>query len=177
MYEGRLVRLRAVRDADIEASIPWLNDLDTMRLLEGGAPVPRTLESERAWVREQGENLFAIETQGGQFLGTCCVFSVSAQSRNCMAGWFIGDPAMRGKGYGSDMILTFLKYLFEERNMERVALTVNGYNAGAIRLYGRLGFVREGVLRENVYTLGRFHDEYVYAMLRREYDALYGGTD
>ena len=94
-----------------------------------------------------------------------------------MAGWFIGDPAMRGKGYGSDMILTFLKYLFEERNMDRVALTVNGYNAGAIRLYERLGFVREGVLRENVYTLGRFHDEYVYAMLRREYDALYGGTD
>lgn len=175
MYEGKLVRLRAVRDADIEASIPWLNDLNTMRLLDGGAPAPKTLESERAWVKEQGENLFAVETRAGEFIGTCSSFEVSEQSRNCMVGWFIGDPMMRGKGYGGDMVRVFLNYLFTERNMERVALNVNAYNAGAIRLYEKMGFVREGVLRDDVYTAGQFHDAYVYSMLRREYEAKYGG--
>ena len=86
----------------------------------------------------------------------------------------IGDPEMRGKGYGSDMIRVLLQYLFRERNMERVELTVFSYNKAGVHLYEKLGFVREGALRDHVYTMCRYHDEYVYAMLRREYEALYG---
>jgi RimJ/RimL family protein N-acetyltransferase len=52
------------------------------------------------------------------------------------------------------MIFVLLKYLFCERNMERVTLTVFSYNGSGVRLYEKLGFVREGVLREAVYTLG-----------------------
>lgn len=177
MYEGKLVRLRAPRDADAVTVVPWLNDLNTMRLLDGGAPVPKTVESERAWIREQGDRLFSVETCEGEFLGTCASFSENEQSRHCVVGWFIGDPALRGKGYGSDMIRVFLKYLFEERNMERVALTVNSYNEKAVRLYERLGFVREGILRDHVFTRGGFFDAYAYSMLRREYAEKVGGEN
>lgn len=174
MYEGKLVRLRAKREEDAEHLSRWFGDLETARLADGGAPFPQSRDEALKRVREHNEGDFAVETLDGRLLGDCGCYDVSEQSRNCQVGWMIGDPAMRGKGYGTDMIRVLLQYLFRERNMERVVLTVFSYNKAGIGLYEKLGFVPEGILRDQVYTMGKYHDEYVYAMLRREYEALYG---
>ncbi len=41
------------------------------------------------------------------------------------------------------------------------------------RAYEKVGFIREGTLRETWLLDGRWHDEHVYSMLRREYNARY----
>ena len=81
---------------------------------------------------------------------------------------------MRGKGYGSDMIITLLKFLFRQRNMLRVGLEVFACNAEAVRLYERLGFVREAIYREHVFADGKYWDEYAYGILREEFEERYG---
>jgi RimJ/RimL family protein N-acetyltransferase len=177
MYEGKLVRLREKRKEDAESLARWFNVLETARLADGGAPFPQSPDEAMARVKAHAEGEFAVETLDGRLLGDCGCYDVSAQGRSCQVGWMIGDPEARGKGFGTDMILTLLRYLFRERNMERVMLTVFSYNAHGIRLYEKLGFVREGVLRENVFAMGRYHDEHAYSMLRREYEARYGGAD
>ncbi len=174
MYEGKLVRLRGKREEDAASIANWFGDLETARLADGGAPFPKSQEEVLERIREHIVGEFAVETLDGVLLGDCGCYDVNEQSRNCQVGWMIGDPAMRGRGYGTDMIRVLLKYLFCERNMMRVMLTVNAYNEKGVKLYEKLGFVREGVLRDNTYTRGRYHDEYVYAMLRREYERVYG---
>ena len=42
-------------------------------------------------------------------------------------------------------------------------------NVASVRLLEKLGFRREGVLREEHWEEGAFHDEALYALLRREY--------
>lgn len=172
MYEGKRVRLRGFRPEEAEVCAKWLNDLETMRLAGGGAQRPRTVEECWTWLNKPGQNRFAVETLDGRLIGMCVLKDADEQSRHCMLGWLIGEKDARGQGYGSDMIRVLLKYAFEERGMARVALDTFGYNEGAIRLYERLGFVREGVLRENVYAMGRYWDGYFYSMLRGEYDAI-----
>lgn len=178
MYEGNLVRLRALRAEDAEQCVQWLNDLDTSYKIRGWAGVPVGLEGERAWIAAHagpmdGENHFAVETLEGRFIGVCSYNSVDWRARHCMVGWFIGDAEMRGKGCGSDMIKLLLRICFRELGMHRVSLFVFAYNE-AVRLYERLGFTREAVLREKAFAMGAYHDEYGYSMLDREYEALYG---
>lgn len=174
MYEGVRVRLRAFRPEDAEICEKWLNDLDTMRLMGGGAQRPRTVEESWTWANQPGQSRFAVETREGRLIGMCTAKEFDEQSRSCMVGWLIGEKGARGQGYGTDMIRTLLGYTFGERRMERVALTVYAYNERAIRLYEKLGFEREGVLRAKEYTMGRYWDVYCYAMLKREYEVLYG---
>jgi RimJ/RimL family protein N-acetyltransferase len=181
MYEGRRVRLRALEMEDAEACAGWLSDLDTARRVGGGGRMPITLEGEREWIRSnagprKNMNHFAIETLDRTFIGVCSYNSVNWQSRRCMIGLFIGEASMRGKGYGTDAIEVLLRICFEELDMHKVSLDVFSYNEPAVRLYEKLGFVREAVYRQRAYAKGRRWDEYGYAMLRREYDARDGGV-
>lgn len=171
MYEGERVRLRGFRPEETEICAGWLNDLATMYLAGGGGQTPRTVGESQAWLNRPGQNRFAVETLTGRLIGMCVAKEFDEKSRHCMVGWLIGEKDARGKGYGSDMIRALLRYAFEERGMERVALDTIGYNAGAIRLYERMGFAREGVLREHAYAKGRYWDVHFFSMLRREYDA------
>ena len=176
MYEGRLVRLRDLRAEDAGEAWRWLNDLETARQVHGGMPMPIALEDERAWIEAHAGRKFddayhfGVETLEGRFIGVCSYHEVNWHSRTCMVGWFIGDPADRDRGYGTDLIRTLLKICFETLGMHKVSLSVFGYNERAVRLYERLGFVREGAYREQVFAMGRRWDEYRYTMFARDFE-------
>jgi RimJ/RimL family protein N-acetyltransferase len=63
-----------------------------------------------------------------------------------------------------------LRFAFHELNLHRVCLTVFSYNAPAIALYERLGFVREGVYREHIERDGQHFDMLLFGLLRREWE-------
>ena len=177
MYEGKLVRLRALRAEDAETAVRWLNDLETVQQISGGMALPVSLDEEKKWIEEHAgqksdrQYSFAVETLDGKYIGNCDYFDLNWHDRTCKVGWLIG-PEGRGKGYGTDMIRTLLGVCFDTLGMHKVSLDVMGFNDRAIRLYERIGFVREGVFREQLLARGRRWDEYRYGMLEREYRAL-----
>ena len=174
MYEGKLVRLRAPESADARICAAWVSDRDNDINIGGGGRMPVSEEQERDYFAAHN-NIFAIERlDNGKLIGTCSFFDVRYQAAACKIGILIGEEQNRGRGYGADAIEVLLKFLFVDKNMYRVALEVFAYNTRAIRLYEKLGFLREGVYREQVYAMGRYWDEYAYAMLREEYEAKYG---
>lgn len=167
MYEGKLVRLRELRLEEVPLFIGWLNELETVRQI-ANFRLPLTIEQERNWLKTATDAddacHFAVETLDGTLIGSCCCMELNWQSRTCKVGWVIGNPEARGKGYGTDLIQTLLRVCFQELNLHKVSLGVFEHNERAVRLYERLGFVREGVLREQRYTPGKRWDEYIYGM-------------
>ena len=174
MYEGRLVRLRAMRPEDAEKYVVWMNDRETAEKLFGGS-MPLTLTQELEWIeknagRQDDQCQFAVETLDGQLIGSCSYNQLDWKNRRAMVGWSIGDPKMRGKGYGADMIETLLKVCFEELGLRKVSLCVYEFNE-AIRLYERLGFKLEGVFRKERFVRGKWWDERRYGMFKTEWAA------
>ena len=53
--------------------------------------------------------------------------------------------------------------------MNRIGVEIYSFNERSIKLFESLGFVREGVIREQVYKKGKFSDEYIYGLLRQEW--------
>ncbi len=82
----------------------------------------------------------------------------------------IGNKNIRGKGYGKEALKILLDYGFNDRDFHRIQLNVLEFNHGAIALYEKAGFKKEGVFREFVLREGSRYDLYLYGLLKREWE-------
>ena len=67
------------------------------------------------------------------------------------------------------------KHGFESLNLHRIELHVREGNERGIRAYERVGYKREGLLREDVFIEGRYQNTIVMSLLREEWDAKRSG--
>ncbi len=81
---------------------------------------------------------------------------------------------LQNVGFGYEVMKRLLKYLFRERKIRKVFLEVYDTNRRAIKLYQKLGFRKEGVLKEHTYKEGKYIDLIIMAMLKREYENNFG---
>lgn len=174
MLEGRLVRLRALERTDAEKAHRWMNDAELRELLHG-MRYPVSVEDEERWIEGARSSSFsrvvlAIETEEGVHIGNVELRAVSAEDRRGELGIVIGDKDYWGKGYGTDAIVTLLRFAFGVMNLHRVWLTTGEDNPRASACYRRCGFREEGRLRQDRYLGGRYWDTIVMGVLREEFE-------
>ncbi len=73
-------------------------------------------------------------------------------------------------GYITEAASVLIKYLFEEQDMDRVAMSHYPFNKASERVAQKLGFVKEGVLRkEDKLSTDEIVDRVVYSIIKDEY--------
>lgn len=97
------------------------------------------------------------------------LISIDYKNRNAELIIDIGEPDYWGKGYGQEALQILLQYAFHELNLHRLSLRVFDFNERAIRLYSRMGFKQEGVMKETLFRNGAWHDIIYMGLLRSEY--------
>ncbi len=80
----------------------------------------------------------------------------------------IGDKASWGVGLGTQLSKYVVDYAFTSLNLNRVHLTVLATNPRAIAVYEKLGFQREGVMRQAQFKRGAYIDVVVMGKLRED---------
>ena len=181
LLRGEQVRLTAPTSADLATLTRWWADPDFMRLYNTAPAAPRNEDQlSRRFDLSQTSNetfLFAVRLLSGllsadedTLIGLLEFDGIDWSNRTTFVSIGLGDPAHRGRGYGADAMRVGLRFAFHELNLHRVCLTVFSYNAPAIALYERLGFVREGVYREHIERDGQHFDMILYGLLRREWE-------
>jgi RimJ/RimL family protein N-acetyltransferase len=179
MIEGKLVRLRAVEPSDAANAYKWINDREVSRYLM--ARYPYSLASEEEWAKgaakpnEYGEVRFAIETKDGVQIGLCGLHRGRPEERTADLGIMIGDRDHHDRGYGTDAMLTIVRFGFEQMNLHRISLGVFEFNQRAQAVYRKIGFVDEGRERHGYFQDGRYWDVLRMSILEDEWRAL-GGT-
>lgn len=172
MYEGKLVRLRAFDNSDLMKCLGYSNDYQVMRGASGGILYPSTVDDEARAMSGQtsytaGEYQFAVETlQEGRFLGKCGFTKINWKNRLGELAILIGERDCQGKGYGTDAVRTLCKFGFEELNLHKIKAVVFDFNLPALRCYEKCGFVREGLLKQEIFREGAYHDVVVMGLLR-----------
>jgi RimJ/RimL family protein N-acetyltransferase len=174
MYLGKKTRLREYRKEDIPKVQRYINDPEIRSLLHVGIPYLYTLEDEMKWYEERtalkDTYTFAIETIGDKkYIGGCGVNRVDWKNSVAEVGIFIGDKDFLGKGYGTDAMQTLISFIFNEMNINKIKLKVFSFNKPAIKSYEKCGFKVEGVLRQEIYRDGSYHDDIVMGLLKEEY--------
>ena len=172
MYEGSLVRLRALENSDLIPLTDFSNDYAVMRGASGAILYPSTAEDtgrdmSRSTSYTSGEYQFAIETkENKRFIGKCGFTRVNWKNRLAELAILIGEADCRGKGYGADAIRTLCRFGFDEMNLHKIKAVVFDFNEAALRCYEACGFRREGLLRREMYREGAYHDIVVLGLIR-----------
>jgi RimJ/RimL family protein N-acetyltransferase len=173
--QGERVRLRRLIETDLPAVQRWRSDPEVTRFWVT-RQVP-TLDDLKHWLaenRRSGSLTLLIEDEAGQPIGYSDVFGISAEHRHCELSLMIGEPGTRGRGYGYESLRVLLAYLFAPRDerippMHKVTLSVFEENSAARRLYERCGFRVDGVLREDMWYDGQWHDQLLMSVLAEEF--------
>ena len=159
----------AVRDSQTELAeyLPWATKAFTRA---GAAGFVR--ESMRSW-REGKAYDFSIRLQERpeRHVGNISIWHVSRSSRSGEIGYWIRTEDT-GRGIATEATHEALRIGFGELSMHRMVLRVAVGNKASERVATKLGFVREGVLREDIQVGGRWMDHSVWGLLDYEYRRL-----
>lgn len=179
---GRLVNLRPIAASDLRLLHRWLNDPEVMQYWDG-RDHPVTFDRVEARFRRSVDGLdrdairFMLDTvepgpDGSPVtIGMVQHGRVHIRSKCAQIEILIGESDYRDRGFGSDAVSAFLAYLFDELRLHRVWLSLRASNVAAMKASEKVGFTREGTLREHDWLEGKFQDVVIYAMLSREWEA------
>lgn len=104
----------------------------------------------------------------GRFIGWCTVNSWNPDFRSASLGYCFVESAW-GHGYATESARALLRWAFATLDLNRVQAEADTRNIGSARVLEKLGFVREGTLREDCIVDGDVSDSWVYGLLRREW--------
>ena len=168
--------LRLPVAADADAVFAMRSDPVVQRY---GSHAPWTDRSEAsAWIARcergmaAGEHAqFAIERrEDGAVVGTCVLYALDIPCRRAEVGYALVASEW-GKGYANEAVTSLLDWGFDHLDLNRVEADIDPRNVPSARALERLGFVREGHLRERWIVAGEVSDSWLYGLLRAEWKA------
>jgi [ribosomal protein S5]-alanine N-acetyltransferase len=173
------VSLRWLTDADVSALFSIFSDAEVMRYwsslpladIEGAY---KLLADIRSYFKQRTLFQWGIARHtDNHIIGTCTLFNFDIANRRAELGYALAREHW-GKGYMQEALRALLGFYFDNLNMHRIEADVDPRNVSSVKTLERLGFQREGYLRERWLVGGEIQDALFYGLLRCEWQG--GGT-
>jgi RimJ/RimL family protein N-acetyltransferase len=129
-----------------------------------------TLEETKYWFQTADPNFWMIILDN-TVVGYFRLSNYSKKNKYIYIGADIA-PEHTGKGIAKEAYKKFIPYVFNTYNVNKLSLEVLQTNERAINLYTKLGFVEEGIKREEFLKKGKWINSVVMSLLKSEYDTL-----
>ncbi|GCE28787.1 ribosomal-protein-serine acetyltransferase [Dictyobacter alpinus] len=178
--ETSRLRLRRFKDTDLAAFLEYRNDPEVARYQSWEG-----ISEAEAWafLREQrdlqpgvpgvGMQIAIEHKESGELLGDCYFKLEAEEPRQAELGYSLAR-AYQGYGFASEAVTAWLSYAFRTFDLHRVIAITDCENSASVTLLERLGMRREGHFIQNIWFKGKWGDEYLYAILREEWERLHG---
>ncbi len=102
------------------------------------------------------------------FIGWCGLTQWNFDYRSASMGYCLDDAAW-GHGYATEAGRALLQWGFDTLDLNRVQDETDTRNAASARVLEKLGFLREGTLREDCVVNGEVSDSWVYGLIGRQW--------
>ena len=173
LFTERL-RLRPFTASDADALFAQHSDAHVVRYWDSPpwsdrSRAERFIVACRQIAEEGSGGRLAMDRGPGEpFLGWCGVTRYNPDYRSASLGYCLDEPAW-GHGYATEAAGALLQWAFDTLDLNRVQAETDTRNGASARVLEKLGFVREGTLREDCVVNGDVSDSWVYGLLRREW--------
>jgi RimJ/RimL family protein N-acetyltransferase len=168
------VRLRWLTEADVDAIFHIFSDERMMRYwstppMQDRAEAAELLARIRRQFGDKSGFQWGVERKDdGELLGTCTLFNFHRANMRAEVGYCLGS-ANWGKGYMGEALSALIDYAFGTLKLRRLEADVDPANANSLRILDRMGFQREGLLRERWNVGGEIQDSVFLGLLAREW--------
>ena len=170
------LRLRPFADTDAEPLFALQSSAHVLRYWDAPpwtdpARAARFIDASRQLADDgTGARLAIDRTSDGAFIGWCSLTRWTPDHRSAALTYCLHD-AVWGQGYATEAASALLRWAFDTLDLNRVQAEADTRNIASARVLEKLGFVREGTLREDCVVAGEVSDSWVYGLLRREWRA------
>ncbi|WP_338703290.1 GNAT family protein [Streptomyces sp. Q6] len=168
------LRLRPFTEADADPLYALHSDAHVMRYWDS-PPWTERARADRFVTRCQkiadegtGARVAIDRASDGAFVGWCGLTEWNPEYRSASLGYCLKE-AMWGHGYATEAAHALLRWAFDTLDLNRVQAEADTRNEGSARVLEKVGFVREGTLREDCVVNGEVSDSWVFGLLRRDW--------
>ncbi|WP_321800351.1 GNAT family N-acetyltransferase [Burkholderia sp. BCC1988] len=172
LHTSRLV-LRPLRDTDAHAFFDLWSDAQAMRYASFAPLTDWRQAAERVALNlattASGQDLVCVleARDTGDVLGECVLFHAHEQCRRAEIGFSLRRRYWRG-GYMREAASAVIDHAFGTLRLNRIEADIDPRNVASAALLERIGFVREGVLRERWIVGDEVSDSALYGLLARD---------
>ena len=174
VLEGARVRLRGFREDDLGDFYVVHSD-----------PVVNRYWSFPAWTDpSQARDYFASAIGGrdadrmlcwaiadrddDRLIGATTLFAINRAQGRAEVGYAL-RASHWGRGLAQEALRLVLGHAFDTLELRRIEADIDPRNAGSCRLIERIGFVREGLLRDRWCVAGEVSDSAIYGLLATDW--------
>jgi RimJ/RimL family protein N-acetyltransferase len=168
------IRLRWISEEDTDAFYAIYSNPEVMRywstppLVDRAAAADLIRKIHADWQRRLILKWGIALRADDQLIGSLTLFNLDFNHRRAEIGYALGREHW-GHGYMNEALMAVLKYAFEVLELHRIEADVDPRNTASIKTVERLGFQREGYLRERWQVNGEIQDAYFYGLLKQDW--------
>lgn len=173
MIAGKLVKLRALEEDDLETLKEWRNSeyvrktTREYRLLD--------MIHQKNWFNSIHANyppqeiMFGILNKKNKLIGVCGLTYIDWKNRHSEISIYLSMANWQRTKEAHDTINLLMAYGFDELNLHRLWVEIFSIATENIKLFEQMKFIKEGKLREKIWRNGRWWDSFLYSKLSTEY--------
>ena len=165
--------LRPLRTSDADDLYAVHSDPRVMRYWSHPPWTRREQANERiaqlAQDRERSESYtWAIVLADDRLVGTVSLFALNRAQHRAEIGYALASREW-SRGYATEAAHLAIAHAFGTIGLARLEADIDPRNEPSCRLVERIGFRREGLLRQRWHVAGEITDSAIYGLLREEY--------
>lgn len=170
MFNQEVV-LRRFEEKDINNKVKWINDSKNNKFLHYDLPLEydKTLN----WYsnnKNRTDRYDAVIEYEGKPVGIIGLLGIDNKNKKAEYYITMGENEFKGKGIAYKASQELLKYAFNELNLNKVFLYTEVENIPAQGLFNKLGFQKEGTLRDDLIINNQKKDRYIYGIFKDEWN-------
>jgi ribosomal-protein-serine acetyltransferase len=101
-----------------------------------------------------------------EFVGSIEIQEINFRNKKCEIGYWLSEK-YNGKGIMIRSCKTIINYIFDNIGLNRISILVATENYESQAIPEKLGFIKEGTLKNNECLYGNFVDNYIYGMTKK----------
>lgn len=164
------ITLRRFEKRDIPNKVRWINDIRNNAYLHYDLPLE--IHNTEKWFdinKARVDRYDAVIEVDGLPVGLIGLLNIDLKNKKTEYYISMGEVVYKGKGIATQASKLLLDYAFNELNLEKVFLYTERENTGAQKLFEKVGFEKEGLLKKDLFHNGRFVDRYIYGISKELY--------
>ncbi|MCJ7840670.1 GNAT family N-acetyltransferase [Lederbergia sp. NSJ-179] len=172
MLHGNKVYIRLMEEKDVVYKVKWINDPEIRHTLNFEYPISEI--GTHKWLHSVSTNparkdFVVCSKENDEPIGYCGLLGIDYKNSKAESYMGIGEKSFQGQGIGFEIRKILLDYAFYELNLNKVYAYVWKENTPMIKLNEKVGFQKEGLIREDIQSHGEKRDRYIMGILKSEY--------
>ena len=175
MLKRKLIGLVAIEREDLKQLRDWRNNADFRKHFREYRELNMANQEdwfEKKVMKDPTTMMFSVRRlSDNELIGVCGFVYINWVHRHADLSLYIGwnDEYIDETGYAEDACIELLRYGFHELALNKVWTEIYEFDIKKKNLYDKIGFIQDGLLRQNYFYEGKWWDSRIISLLCNEF--------